>query len=94
MLIELRQALISYQDYHMLLLTLAGPSPAGHQVYTTQKLCNWIPVGNMKCGALPPAGSVLPSGSVVIADYMDADVLGLAASGATVPVWVVPVRRA
>ena len=24
MLIELRQALISYQDYHMLLLTLAG----------------------------------------------------------------------
>ena len=30
MLFELRQALVSYQDYHMLLLTLAGQNGTPH----------------------------------------------------------------
>ena len=38
-LIELRLALISYQDYHMLLLTLAG-RPAGRRYYSA------IPTGH------------------------------------------------
>lgn len=60
-----------------------GPSPAANTVYTQPKYCNYIPVNDMKC-QIPAAGSALPSGAVLVVDYLDSALMGFAAEGATV----------
>jgi len=58
-------------------------SPKGNQVYTTPEFCQIVPINNMKC-SIPPAGTKLPKGSVLVVSTLDETVLGFASKGATV----------
>jgi hypothetical protein len=60
-----------------------GPSPDANKVYTQEKYCEWIPVGNMQC-SIPALGATVPDGSVFVIDYVDSAVLSFASAGATI----------
>lgn len=58
-------------------------SPQGHTIYTLPKYCNSIMINNMHC-KIPPSGTKLPTGSVLVVDNIDGDILRFASEGATV----------
>ena len=71
---------------------LDGPAPPGITVYTTPKLCQHVPIGDMKCalptvnertGKFGPYGK-MPKGTVVVIDELNQEMLALASEGCTV----------